>query len=68
LKQIKDDALCESTLDNFLRISVEALPLSDWCAEGALDLWFKEKKRRIEYKEKYRSRASTKSTNDKSSK
>jgi len=30
-------------------------------------LWFKEKKRRIEHKERYRSRACTKSTNDKSS-
>jgi len=70
LKQIKDDAQCslnESTLDNLLRISVEAPPLSYWCAEGALDLWFKDKKRRIEHKEKYVSRTSTKSTNDESS-
>ena len=54
-------------LITFLRISVEAPPLSDWCAEGALDLWFKDKKRRIEHKEKYVSRTSTKSTNDESS-
>ena len=67
LKQFKDDARCslnESTLDNLLRISVEAPPLSDWCAEGALDLWFKDKKRRIEHKDTHKRRP--KSSNDNS--
>ena len=69
LKQIKDDARCslnESTLDNLLRISVEAPPLSDWCAKGALDLWFKEKSRRIEHKDTYKRRTTPKSSNDQS--
>ena len=57
LKQIKDDLKCslnESTLDELSRIAVQAPPLSDWNAEGALDLWYKEKVRRIEHKGKYK--------------
>ena len=57
LKQIKDDLKCslnESTLDELLRIAVQAPPLSDWNAEGALDLWYKEKAWQIEHKRKHK--------------
>ena len=65
LKQIKNDFWCssnENTLDELLRIAVEAPPLSKWHAEGALDLWYKEKARRIEHKEKHKRKP--KSSND----
>ena len=70
LKQIKDDLKCslnESTLDELLRIAVQAPPLSDWNAEGALDLWYKEKARTIEHKGKHKrkpKRSMDKDSND----
>ena len=69
LKQIKDDFRCslnESTLDKLLRIAVEAPPLFNWHAEGALDLWYKEKARRIEHKEKHKRKpkSNNKDSND----
>ena len=69
LKQIKDDFRCslnESTLDELLRIAVEAPPLSNWHAEGALDLWYKEKAQRIEHKEKHKRKpkSNNKDSND----
>ena len=46
LKQIEDDFRCsvnENTLDELLRIAVEAPLLSNWNAEGILNLWYKAK-------------------------
>jgi len=51
MKQIKNDFRCslnESTLDKLLRISVDTPPLSNWQADGALDLWYRAKVQRIE--------------------
>ena len=69
LKQIKDDFWCslnETTLDELLRIAVEAPPLSKWDAEGTLNLWYKAKTRRIEHKERHKrkSKSSNKDSND----
>ena len=67
LKQIKDDFRCslnESTLDELLRIAVDAPPLSNWHAEGALDLWYKEKARRIDHKEKHKRMPKSSNDND----
>ena len=67
LKQIKNDfrrSLNENTLDELLRIAVEASPLSKWHAEGALDLWYKEKARRIEHKEKHKRKPKSSNDND----
>ena len=47
--------LKEDTLDQMLRIHVSGPPLSEWKADGALELLLKEKARRkIDYKEKHR--------------
>ena len=42
------------TLDQLLRIHVNGPPFSEWKADGTLELWLKEKARRISHKEKHR--------------
>ena len=37
-----------------LRIQVNAPPLSEWKADGALELWLKEMARRMDHKQKQR--------------
>ena len=49
-------SLKENTLDQLLRIHVEGPPLSEWNADGALDLWLREKARRVSHKEHHRKR------------
>ena len=49
LKLIKSNrraSLSEDHLDDLVRISVDAPPLSQWDATGALQLWWKDKTRR----------------------
>ena len=48
--------LGEDTLDQLIRINVEGPPLSEWDAGGALELWTKEKVRRLNHKDEYRER------------
>ena len=50
LKLIKVDrrsSLGEDRLDQLVRINVEAAPLTDWDSGSAVDLWWKDKTRRI---------------------
>ena len=57
LKLIKNGhrtCLKEDTLDQLLRIHVNGPPFCEWKADGALELWLKEKARRISHKEKHR--------------
>jgi len=49
LKLIKSDhrsSLGEDRLDDLLRIAVDAPPLSQWDASGAIQLWWRDKQRR----------------------
>ena len=46
--------LKEDTLDQLLRIHIEGPPLSEWKADGALELWLREKARRVSHKESHR--------------
>ena len=49
LKLIKSDrrsSLSEDHLDDLVRIAVDAPPLSQWDASGAIQLWWKDKQRR----------------------
>ncbi len=43
--------LGEDTLDQLLRINVEGPPLADWNATRALELWWREKTRRVNHKD-----------------
>ena len=43
--------LGEDTLDQLLRINVEGPPLADWDATHALELWWREKTRRVNHKD-----------------
>ena len=59
LKLIKTShrtSLKEDTLDQLLRIHVEGPPLAQWQADGALELWLREKARRITHKETHKKR------------
>jgi len=59
LKLIKTShrtCLKEDTLDQLLRIHVEGPPLAEWQADGALELWLREKARRITHKETHTKR------------
>ena len=50
LKLIKSDRrsrLGEDNLDSLLRIKVDAPPLAHWDATGAVNLWWKDKTRRV---------------------
>lgn len=54
LKLIKSNrrtCLREDTLDQLLRVNVEGPPLAEWDATGALELWWKEKTRRVDHKD-----------------
>ena len=43
IKKRHRTSLKENTLDQLLRILVEGPPLSEWTADGALELWLREK-------------------------
>lgn len=62
IKLNRRTSLGEDTLDQLIRINVEGPPLSKWDASGALELWFKEKTRRVNHKETHSNRASGPST------
>ena len=50
LKLIKNDYrthLSENRLDQLVRINVDGPPIQDWDSSSALDIWYKEKTRRI---------------------
>ena len=50
LKLIKNDyrtRLSENRLDQIVRINVDGPPIQDWDSSNALDIWYKEKTRRI---------------------
>ena len=50
LKSIKSErrtSLGENQLDNLLRVAVDSLALSDWDHDGAMQLWWKAKQRRV---------------------
>ena len=50
LKLIKNDyctRLSENRLDQLVRIDVDGPPIQDWDSSNALDIWYKEKTRRI---------------------
>ena len=54
LKLIKTNrrtSLKEDTLDQLLRINLNGPPLADWYGAGAIELWWREKTRRINQKE-----------------
>ena len=54
IKLIKNDRrtfLQENTLDQLIRINVEGPPLSEWDSSCALDLWLKDKSRRVNRRE-----------------
>lgn len=46
IKTSHHTCLKEDTLDKLLRIHVEGPPLAEWQADGALELWLREKARR----------------------
>lgn len=50
-KQLIPGSTCPS-LDSLLRISIDGPPLSEWDGTRALELWWKEKNRRLGMKEK----------------
>lgn len=62
IKLNRRTSLGEDTLDQLIRINVEGPHLSKWDASGALELWFKEKIRRVNHKETHSKRASGPST------
>ena len=43
-------SLKENTLNQLLRIHVEGLPLPKWNADGALELWLREKVKRASHR------------------
>ena len=47
IKTNRRTCLGENTLDQLIRINVEAPPLSEWDASCALDLWLQDKTRRL---------------------
>ena len=51
IKNNRRTCLRESTLDQLIRINVEGPPLSEWDSSFALNLWLKEKSRRLNQKE-----------------
>ena len=61
LKLIKNNrrtSFNEDTLDQLLRINLVGPPLADWDATGAIELWWREKKRRVSQKDTGTSSAS----------
>ena len=46
IKSNRRNCLSENRLDDLLRIAVDAPPLSQWDASGAIELWWNEKQRR----------------------
>ena len=62
IKVNRRTSLGEDTLDQLIRINGEGPPLSKWDASGALELWFKEKTRRVNRKETHTKRASAPTT------
>ena len=67
LKLIKSDrhsCICEDRIDQLMRISVEGPPLSQWDSTGAVDLWWKDKIRRVPKNDYHKTSTSeSKSTN-----
>ena len=51
IKVNRRTCLGEDTLDRLIRINVEGPPLSKWDANGALELWQKDKVRRVNCKD-----------------
>ena len=51
IKSNRHTCLREDTLDQLLRVNVEGPPLAEWDATGALELWWKEKTRRVDHKD-----------------
>ena len=54
LKLIKDNrctCLGEDTLDHLFSVNVECPPLAEWDASNALELWWREKTRRVDRKD-----------------
>ena len=51
IKNSRRTCLGEETLDDLLRINVEGPPLVDWDATSAVELWWKEKVRRVNHKD-----------------
>ena len=43
----------EDTLNHLLRVNVEGPPLAEWDAGNALELWWREKTRRVDYKDSH---------------
>ena len=59
VKNTRRTSIREDTLDQVLRINVDGPPVSEWNAAGALDLWLREKTRRINQPASHASRNST---------
>ena len=50
LKLIKSDrrsCLSENHLDDLMQISIDGPPMSEWNADGAVQLWWSDKQRRV---------------------
>ena len=51
IKNNRRTCLNENTLDELVRINAEGPPLSKWDSSFALDMWLKDKARRVNHKD-----------------